>query len=265
MYGTDRASYYGHGSVARAAARLGAEEFALPEWLGELLDSTPGLSFWTVDRSLAVRSINHDMAALCGGADRGSMIGSPLSRVLSRASAQRLDALALKTQTRGKPMRNCLEAIEAPDGASAWFIVDCRPIRAGGIILGAAFFARRITECGRASVACERVAKAIEQVSADLVARIQVETLADSVGVSMSQLERDFTNVLGISPARYISMARFEMALDLLETGISIADVAHACGYADQSAFTRRFRSAMGVSPTVYRKGAAASASGRAR
>ena len=42
--------------------------------------------------------------------------------------------------------------------------------------------------------------------------------------------------------------------VDLLEAGGSIADVAHACGYTDQSAFARSFREHVGMSPSDYRR-----------
>ena len=53
---------------------------------------------------------------------------------------------------------------------------------------------------------------------------------------------------------RYVAKVRFEAALDLLRSGRPVTEVAHACGYADQSAFTRRFRASIGMSPSEYRR-----------
>jgi AraC-like DNA-binding protein len=48
-----------------------------------------------------------------------------------------------------------------------------------------------------------------------------------------------------------------EAALQRLRaTRGSIAEVASACGYADQSAFTRAFRQTVGYSPSEYRASA---------
>jgi AraC-like DNA-binding protein len=38
------------------------------------------------------------------------------------------------------------------------------------------------------------------------------------------------------------------------ETNHSLAEIAHSCGFADQSHFSRRFRSVMGRSPAVWRR-----------
>jgi AraC-like DNA-binding protein len=46
---------------------------------------------------------------------------------------------------------------------------------------------------------------------------------------------------------------RLDAALSLLATDASIAGVAHACGYADHSAFARQFMRSTGVSPRDWR------------
>jgi transcriptional regulator GlxA family with amidase domain len=100
----------------------------------------------------------------------------------------------------------------------------------------------------------ERLALILDHVHAHIASPVDVADLAKLVGISVSQLERDFIAVLGLPPRRYVTNVRFEAALELLKSGDSIADVAHACGYSDQSAFTRRFRAAVGMSPREYRR-----------
>ena len=72
--------------------------------------------------------------------------------------------------------------------------------------------------------------------------------------MSASQLERTFRRVLGLTPKQLIMRFRLEEALRLLTTGDdSIADVAVACGYYDQSAFARHFKRVVGTTPAAYR------------
>ena len=35
---------------------------------------------------------------------------------------------------------------------------------------------------------------------------------------------------------------------------MSVAEVAHACGYSDHSAFTRQFRATVGLTPREFRR-----------
>jgi AraC-like DNA-binding protein len=47
---------------------------------------------------------------------------------------------------------------------------------------------------------------------------------------------------------------RIDAAMRMLqETESAIAAVGHACGYSDQSAFTRQFRKLTGLTPGQYR------------
>jgi AraC-like DNA-binding protein len=54
------------------------------------------------------------------------------------------------------------------------------------------------------------------------------------------------------------------MSLTLvLDTSLPLAEIALACGYADQSAFTRAFGRATGLTPAAYRRQAQASRQSR--
>jgi len=83
---------------------------------------------------------------------------------------------------------------------------------------------------------------------------LDISEVAKNIGVSPDQLKRDFVTVLGAPPRRYLSMIRLDAALEMLAAGLPIAEVAHACGYPDQSSFTHRFRDAVGASPSEYRR-----------
>ena len=65
---------------------------------------------------------------------------------------------------------------------------------------------------------------------------------------------KKFKALTGASPRRYLTLARVENAKTLLlNTDLSIAAVAKACGYTDQLYFSRVFKSATGQPPTAYR------------
>jgi AraC-like DNA-binding protein len=50
-----------------------------------------------------------------------------------------------------------------------------------------------------------------------------------------------------------LARVRLDAALALLAGAASVAAIAHACGYADHSAFARQFRRSTGVSPRDWR------------
>ena len=60
---------------------------------------------------------------------------------------------------------------------------------------------------------------------------------------------------MGVSPHKWVVQQRIVRARDLLRDGaMSLEDVASACGFFDQSHFTRSFSAHMGASPGVWRR-----------
>jgi AraC-like DNA-binding protein len=60
--------------------------------------------------------------------------------------------------------------------------------------------------------------------------------------------------LFGLTPGQLIAKTRIASASQmLLETQLSVAEIALACGFYDRSAFTRAFRSATGCTPSEYR------------
>lgn len=81
-----------------------------------------------------------------------------------------------------------------------------------------------------------------------------VTRIAGVLNVHPVHLARVFRHHLGMSPGEYARRCRIERATDrLLRTGESLAEVAAAAGYADQSHFNREFVHETGTSPGRFR------------
>jgi AraC family transcriptional regulator len=77
--------------------------------------------------------------------------------------------------------------------------------------------------------------------------------LATIAGVHPSHLARTFRRNHGCAIGDYVRQLRVERGAALLkEQHLSLAEVAIACGFHDQSHFTRVFRNAFGISPGRY-------------
>ena len=96
------------------------------------------------------------------------------------------------------------------------------------------------------------VQRAREYIEAHLDDAIELTTLAQICGRDRWQLSRDFRAVLGASPYRYAVLRRLDRARTLMRAGNSLADVASACGFADQSHFTRHFKKTFGMTPKAW-------------
>jgi AraC-like DNA-binding protein len=88
---------------------------------------------------------------------------------------------------------------------------------------------------------------------------INLETVADQVGLSSFHFLRQFANALGVTPHQYLVRSRLRRAARLLaDDDCSITDIAIDVGFGDLSNFVRTFHRAAGVSPRHFRLAAQA-------
>lgn len=82
-----------------------------------------------------------------------------------------------------------------------------------------------------------------------------LDSLADEVHLSRSQLVRSFDLTTGLSPMAHLRKMRVERMARLLDsTDLSVATTARAVGWADANYASRCFHAYWGVSPSEYRR-----------
>ena len=105
---------------------------------------------------------------------------------------------------------------------------------------------------GLARSALKKITVAIR---ADLARDWTVAALAGMIGLSAGHFSRSFRRSTGASPRQWIIQQRIAAAMDkLLMTQDSLAEIAIACGFAEQTHFTRTFTRAIGTSPGAWRR-----------
>jgi AraC-like DNA-binding protein len=91
-----------------------------------------------------------------------------------------------------------------------------------------------------------------ELLDAHVVEGITLEAASATLDAAPSHLVRAFARETGISPHRYLTGRRVDLARRRLLGGASPADVAVAVGFYDQAHLTRHFRRVLGVTPGAY-------------
>ena len=105
---------------------------------------------------------------------------------------------------------------------------------------------------GLAPRALQRVREYVEE---HLSENIELETLADIAGLSKWHFARAFKQSVGTPPHFYLVQRRLERAQELLaETDLPLAQIALKIGFSDQSHFSRRFRTLLGLTPRSFRR-----------
>ncbi len=103
------------------------------------------------------------------------------------------------------------------------------------------------------------VGTALELMHAELARGWTLDSLARATGGSRATLNRRFKTTIGQPPMAYLTTIRLAMAADLLrEPGTTVAQAAHAVGYATPFALSAAFKRQLGLSPRDYRTANAA-------
>lgn len=85
--------------------------------------------------------------------------------------------------------------------------------------------------------------------------RLSIAQMASAVNLSESWFSRVFKNTTGMSPHQWQLNKRMEQARGLLlDTDLSVADVADRLGFSDQAHLTRAFRQLVGKTPASWRR-----------
>jgi AraC-like DNA-binding protein len=222
----------------------------------QLLDHLPRAPFFIKDSALRYVSANQSMLDLCGVLTHADFIGRTARDYFPEGMTSRYERMDRQVMRTRRPIRDQLDLSVRIRGAPVWLLFGRWPvIAARDNVIGVAAIARVLDAPDRRHPIYERLAVAIDYVHSNFRSALDVADLARRAGVSVSQLERDFINLFGLPPRRYLTKVRIETALDLLERSEdAIVGIAHACGYSDQSAFTRRFQASVGMSPSAYRR-----------
>jgi AraC-like DNA-binding protein len=105
-----------------------------------------------------------------------------------------------------------------------------------------------------ARAAPNAVKRARDFLLARVAAAPTLEELSEAVGSNRFVLLRQFRRAFGVPPHAFVVRARVEQSRSLLARGADVAEVAQVLGFADQSHFTRAFKSIVGITPGAYRR-----------
>jgi transcriptional regulator GlxA family with amidase domain len=99
-----------------------------------------------------------------------------------------------------------------------------------------------------------RVARAIRLMEQNLDEPLRMLQLANEIGLSVRRLEHLFSQTLNTSPYHYYLHLRLQAARRLVvDTRLSIQEIAIRTGFASLSAFSRRFKQHFGKTASAFR------------
>ena len=219
----------------------------------QLMDLVPDVAFFMKDRTGRFVMNNRRACEFCQVSNERETLGKtdydffPKERAALYAQG---DQEVMKT---GKPIINAIAP--APEDSDKMIVYSKVAVTGkDGRVIGVAGIHRIVDGLRDTPHWYGRFSEVINHIHKHCGGELDVGALAARAGVSQSQLERRFRQLLGTSPGEYILRVRVNASRTLLETtDRTIADIALAAGFYDHSHFTRTFKRIMSCSPKQYR------------
>jgi len=227
-----------------------------PTLMERVFCSLPDVVFCMKNRERIYMSANDAFAQRVGLGSRWEVVGKTAADLFPEPLAELYRAQDEEVMKGDKGFRDRMELIPNRETGLGWYLATKLPVHGRkGEVIGVVSISRdlKVISDGRSGVG--GLAKVVERVETGFGDKLERADLAKLAGLSELQLERRVKRVFGVSVAGFVRKVRVEAGARMLaETEMALIDVATACGYAEQSAFTRQFKSAVGMPPGVYRK-----------
>jgi AraC-like DNA-binding protein len=154
----------------------------------------------------------------------------------------------------GHRIVNRIEMVQQSGGMTVWHVTNKIPLSDGsGAVMGTAGITRRLEAAGPRPIVGGEFGPVLAYFRDHYQDVISNGRLASLAHMSVRAFERKFLRTFHVTPQTYLRNLRLRVASrSLVNGGRTLAEVAAACGFADQSHFTRVFRRHFGVTPRAY-------------
>ncbi|CAE7553817.1 unnamed protein product, partial [Symbiodinium sp. CCMP2456] len=220
----------------------------------ELFDHLPDIVFFIKNTQGQYLVVNNTLVQRCGAHEKADLIGRTPGEVLRPPLAQSFEDQDRKVLASGQPLVGQLELHFYATRDVGWCLTSKLPLRnKNGDVVGLVGVSQDLRLPDLATDEYQHVIDAINHAEAHLDNPPSVSELAEIAEMSPYQLDRRMRRVFGLTTGQWLLKLRIDLAQRRLSTSDeSISQIAMEAGYADQSAFTRQFRRATGMSPRDY-------------
>jgi AraC-like DNA-binding protein len=235
-------------AIFASAPGLEAAEF--------LLDTVGDVLFCVKDRARRYVAANEAFIKRAGLQHRRELLGRTAREVFPAILAAGYEQQDEEVFSKGVTVRDRLEMITQCGGKVGWFVSQKVAVKSSsGEVIALAGISRDLDTPATLGGDLGALAGVLDSLHRDCAKPLRIETLAKKSGLSWSQFQRRVRSITGLTPRQLLTKSRIEMAAEALRTTEEpLSNIAFDCGFYDQAAFSRQFRSATGLTPGEYRR-----------
>lgn len=224
--------------------------------LSALFSNLPMIAFLAKDEQSRFVCANAPTLKIFDLEHEWEMLGKTDADFFSRPLAESFVEEDRRVMTTGDTRTYYSQMVPDIAGPLNWYVVTVAPLRDPlRRICGVAIVLYDLHEVGGVAQPFSQLEPALRHLHARFREAITTAELASLCHLSERQFTRVFRRLLGESPMRYLIRQRLHAARhDLLASDRPAGAIAVDLGFYDQSAFTRAFREAAGVTPAKYRE-----------
>lgn len=222
----------------------------------DLFDRLPNTYFFVKNARSEFAHVNRALLHRLGLTQLSQIVGTTDHDRYPKQIADQLVAGDRQLMHSGEGLVDHAEVLFDEAGRLEWYSTTKYPVmNSAGAALGVVGITRSYSGRNPSHPMHSAAERVIEIISRAPASSHRVAALAREVGISERQLHRQFLQLVKMSPREFILRSRIQAAAaDLRNSGESIASLADKYGFCDQSAFTRQFRSVLGMTPGQYRR-----------
>ncbi len=221
-----------------------------------LFDGVPDIVFFVKDADGRYMAVNDTLAARCGLSNKDAALGLTAEELFPPPLGKAFALQDREILRGGNPIRDHLELHLYPGGRSGWCLTFKEPVMGkNGQVAGICGISRDLHSPGEQGEDFAALSGAIDHIHRHYDEALRLPGLAEMAGLSVYQFDQRIRGLFHLTAGQYLVKVRIDAACQRLSTTDEpIAQIALSCGYSDQSAFSRQFKQAVGISPLAYRK-----------
>lgn len=221
----------------------------------ELFDHLSDVVYFVKDARGAYLIVNNTLVVRCRATSKEDLLGRTPEEVLGSTLGEPFKDQDQAVLQSGIPLLSQLELHVHSNGDVGWCLTTKLPLlNSRRQIVGLMGVSQDLRLPNVETDEYRQMVTAIRFAEKNIATPPSIQEIAKHANMSAYQLDRRMQYVFGLTAGQWLIKIRIDTAQRLLrDTKQSIANIALDAGYADQSAFSRQFRKATGLTPRQYR------------